>query len=357
MLFNFGPKVAYFLKDFSIYLLLVIIAFLLLCLILYKLYKADFSNRKKKVLVAVAFTVFTIIFVFSAFEAYFRYIYDEPDGLGFLKVSKKWTERHVIYNSYFFRDRDFDPVKKEGITRIGVLGDSITFGGGIENVPDRFSNILEEKLKEAGHNVEVYNLGKPGYDTEDEVAEFEKVRHLNFDLIIWEYFLNDIQPRVKSTGTRVIETNRDLPGYFTFFTSKSHFLDFLYWKISPRHQRTYSELRAADIAQYSNKTVLENHQKDIGEFINSFEETNTEIFVVIFPLLSFLGPDYPAKDIHQLMTSHFNQNGVETIDLLDDLKDKNPKELMASRFDAHPNEYVHKLAADRLFEAISRQLK
>ena len=227
-------RITYFLNDFATFLILFVAAAVLFSLAAFKIYKSERQNKQKKLLIAISVLIFALVFIFILAEAYFRYVYDVPDGLGFLKVSQKWVERHVVYNNYFYRDRDFETEKKAGTTRIGILGDSIAYGGGIENPQDRFSNILEKRLKDANYNVEVYNLGRPGYDSQQEIEEFEKVRHLNFDILIWEYFINDIQPNIKSTGTRIIEINRDLPAYITFFTNKSYFLDFKYFKHSSR---------------------------------------------------------------------------------------------------------------------------
>lgn len=335
----------------------LIIAIVVFFFALVKIQKVSLNPSRKKIWLLVSSSLFFIILTFTATEAYFRYSYDVPDGLGFLKVSKKWTERHVIYNNYFYRDRDFESEKKTGITRIGVLGDSIAFGGGIENLQDRFSNILEKKLNDAGYKVEVYNLGRPGYDTQEELEEFEKVRHLNFDYIIWEYFLNDIQPSIKSTGTRIIETNRDLPGYITFFTNESYFLDFIYWKVTPTHRKTFTQLRSADIAQYSNEDVLKKHKDDIYNFIQSFKGLNTQIVTIIFPSLFLIGPDYPASHIHQMMSDYFRQNGVDTTDLFEDFRSLDKETLMASNFDPHPNELAHAIVAEKLFSKMSEILK
>ena len=350
-------RIAYFLNDFATFLILFVAAAVLFSLAAFKIYKSERQNKQKKLLIAISVLIFALVFIFILAEAYFRYVYDVPDGLGFLKVSQKWVERHVVYNNYFYRDRDFETEKKAGTTRIGILGDSIAYGGGIENPQDRFSNILEKRLKDANYNVEVYNLGRPGYDSQQEIEEFEKVRHLNFDILIWEYFINDIQPNIKSTGTRIIEINRDLPAYITFFTNKSYFLDFLYWRLTPTHQKTFRELRAADIAQYENEEVLNAHKSRITDFIKSFNGSDTKILVVIFPLISPLGPDYPARHVHQLMAETFRSNNVEVLDLQNVFGRFDKQKLMASKFDPHPNEIAHKFAAEEIFSKVTAYLE
>lgn len=338
-------RLSYFLGDFKWYLLLAFASVVIFFIFIFKF-------RKKRLLL-ICSTLLFLILAFIAAEAYFRYAYDVPDGLGFLKVSKKWTERHVVYNNYFYRDKDFELTKKEGTKRIGILGDSIVWGGGIENQEERFSNVLEKKLKAAGQNVEVLNLGRPGYDTQQETEEFEKVRHLNFDILVWVYFINDIQPNIKSTGTRIIETNRDLPLTITFFTNKSYFLDFIYWRLTPKHRKTFKELRAADIAQYENKELLALHKERIANFIKSFEGSDTKILVVMFPSLLLLGQDYPAQHVHQIMQETFEKNNVEVLDLFGDFVIYDKEKLMASKFDPHPNELAHLLVADRLLAVLT----
>lgn len=54
-----------------------------------------------------------------------------------------------------------------------------------------------------------------------------------------------------------------------------------------------------------------------------------------------------------MMVDYFKENKVDaTVDLLPELKYRDKKTLVASRFDTHPNEIVHKLAAEKLYDAI-----
>lgn len=357
MLFNLYAHTRYFLLDFYSYLILIVASFITLVTLSFKIYKIKTSQRRKRILVSLVFTLFITILVFSSVEAYFRYVYDQSDGLGFLRVNSKWHQRHVVYNSYFFRDRDFSPNRREGVVRIGVLGDSIAFGAGIKNVDDRFSNILEEKLKDSGYNVEVYNLGKLGYDTEGEIQVYKGVKNLNFDIIVWEYFLNDIQPIEHSTGTAIISKESEQAKLAKFVSAHSFFLDFLYWRISSRYQKTFVEIRRADIDRYKDQERLLQHKQEIAQFIKGLKDDNKKILVIIFPSMYFIGPNYPAADIHTLMGNYFRDQGVETIDLLNDLKGKDAKSLIAGEFDPHPNEYVHHLAAERVFEKVKTLLK
>lgn len=357
MFFTLWARLSYVIKDFSLYLIILIISFVLLIFGSYKIYKSNLGQKKRKVFIAIASTVFSFILAFSLFESYFRYVYDQSDGLGFLKVNARWHARHVVYNSDFFRDRNFETVKNKGTVRIGVLGDSIAFGGGIKDVNNRFSNILEKKLKESGANVEVYNLGTPGYDTEGEIEKYQKVKHLNFDIIIWQYFLNDIQRLGKSTGTPIIAKSSKQGKIVQSISSQSFFFDYLYWRFSQRYNKTFEELRDADLYRYKDQDQLKIHKEEIAAFIKSLQDDRKKVVVIIFPFLYFLESDYPATDVHQLMSTHFQENGVQVVDMLDYLQGKIGRGLWASEFDSHPNEFVHQLAAEKLFEKVAPLIK
>ena len=357
MLFNLWAHLSYFLKDFAFYLILLFVSFALLIFGFYKIYKSSLSQNKKKILLCVIFTVFSLIIVFSGFEAYFRYRYDQSDGLGYLKTNARWHARHVVYNNYFFRDRNFEPTKKEGEVRIGMLGDSLTFGAGIKDVNNRFSNLLEKKLISAGKNVQVYNLGKSGYDTPGEIKVYDGVKHLNFDIIVLGYYLNDAQPENNNQAAIILDTNNQ-KNSITKLLDNSFFFNFVYWRFTSTYKKTFQDLKTSDLARYHDPQNLARHKEELSTFIKGLQSQNKKVVVIIFPFIHLIGPSYPAYDVHEVMDKFFQEDlNVETIDLLPYLKDKNPRDLMASPFDAHPNGYVHKLAAEKLFEKIAPLLE
>lgn len=358
MLFNLFSRATYFLQDFSFYLILFLVTFAISVSFIYFIFKSRHSPKVKKFSLSAIFSIFIVIFSITLAESYFRYVYDASDGLGFLKVNRKWHERHVVHNNYFFRDRDFATQKSPGTIRIGVLGDSIAFGGGIENVRDRFSNLLEEKLNQSGYQAQVYNLGKPGYDTEGEILEYQKVKHLDFDIIVWQYFLNDIQALEKSTGTPIIAKNSKQGQLTAWLSDGSFFFDFLYWRFSARYGKTFAELRTADIARYHDPVQLQRHQEIITNFLDDLLRENKKVIVIIFPMIFLLTPNgYAAADIHTLMGETFAKNEVQVIDLLQDLSARNGREFWASQFDSHPNEKVHAIAAEKVYQKVKELLQ
>lgn len=345
-------RIAFFAKDFSPYIMGISAVIVLFVFFTTFLLKSPFTAKVKRILIAVAFFVVSAVLVFSIFEGYFRYIYDESDGLGFLQVNKRWAQRHVVYNNFFKRDRDFIAEKPAGIIRVGMLGDSITFGQGIANPEDRFSNILQKNLQEGGINAEVYNLGVPGLDSHEEIQLYWDLSFFNFDVIVWQYYLNDIQPEDKGEPAKIISRDAYTGDLIRMLSEKSTFFDFLYWRFSSKYSTTFDQLDSHYLSMYGDEAILKSHQEELSEFIGKLKDENKEIIVIIFPFIELFGPNYPATEAHNKLQSYFKSQDVEVIDLLDDLKNLNWKDLVASKFDTHPNEKVHMLAAEKLYRKL-----
>lgn len=352
-----NERIAFVLKDFFPYIIGILIILSLFVFFILLLLKSPLASKAKKMLIAVAFFIVSTVLVFSIFEGYFRYIYDESDGLGFLQVNKRWAQRHVVYNNFFKRDRDFKAEKPAGIIRVGMLGDSITFGQGIANPEDRFSNILQKNLQESGINAEVYNLGVPGLDSHEEIQLYRELSFFNFDIIVWQYYLNDIQPENKGEPAKIISRDAYTSDLIRVLSKNSTFLDFLYWRFSSKYSITFDRLDKHYLSMYADESILKSHEEELSKFIGELKEQDKKIIVMIFPLIELLGPNYPATEAHNKLQSYFKSQDVEVIDLLDDLKNLNWKDLVASKFDTHPNEKVHKLVAEKLYEKIYPKLK
>ena len=97
----------------------------------------------------------------------------------------------VSVNSLGFRDREYERHKPDGVYRILVIGDSITFGNRMR-VADTYPEQLEAMCAQAGARVEVMNMGVGGYDPLNEVALIERRgQELEPDHVIVGYCIND----------------------------------------------------------------------------------------------------------------------------------------------------------------------
>lgn len=134
-------------------------------------------------------------------------------------------------NSLGFREREFEPEKPDGVFRVICIGDSRTFGLGIEP-GETFSMELERLLKKAhpGKRVEVINAGVPGYTSrEGAILAEEVLPPLRPDLVIASFGHNDRwkSPHREAEIAALIgsPTGRQESGMRTFLKSMDDLLD------------------------------------------------------------------------------------------------------------------------------------
>lgn len=322
--------------------------------ILLKISGSKISKKQKIITAAFLATVLFFCLNLTLAEAYFRFIYDSSDGLGFLKVNQKWHERHIRLNGDFRRDEEFKLQKTREISRVCAIGDSITFGYGIANIEDRYTEILEKSLREDGYKVEIYNLAISGANFRDAVTTYRNYRFLNCDIILYQYVANDIrdneqQAKILLENSKVSPLIKKALGTFYFF-------DFVYWRLNQRYSDSFAKLQEIDFAPFENQEKLKDHLSEISKFLEEIKSDKKKIVVVIFPMFYSLDNSYPGW-IHTLIEAYFAKESATVVDLLPLAIGKNLKDLRASRFDAHPNEYFHKLTAARVYEPLKELLK
>jgi GDSL-like Lipase/Acylhydrolase family len=110
----------------------------------------------------------------------------KPDFCGKLVGSE--FQNSVRTNSSGFRDaREFVRDKGDAY-RIFALGDSYTFGWGVEQ-GQIYLNILAKRLEtELGRKIEIFNLGVWGYGTIQEIRVFQMFKDYEPDLVILEFY-------------------------------------------------------------------------------------------------------------------------------------------------------------------------
>ncbi|MGH8558026.1 MAG: SGNH/GDSL hydrolase family protein [Methylococcales bacterium] len=112
-------------------------------------------------------------------------------------------------NSRGCRDNEYSAKKPDGVFRILALGDSFTFGMGVE-AEDTYPDRLEQILRNKGYSVEVINCAVIGYDMwQHKVGLKEKTLSYHPDLITLGIFVNDLTrpyppPELNKPGYRGI---------------------------------------------------------------------------------------------------------------------------------------------------------
>lgn len=134
---------------------------------------------------------------------------DEPGRLYALKPNGDNT------NSQGFNERELPLEKPPDTWRVVVMGDSVTFGGGVAR-EEAYPRVAEAILRERGLKAEIINLAVYGYDA-DQVAATLQYRGWLFhpDLVVYAAYTNDGNPtellRLGDTHTPIYIGGTDSP--------------------------------------------------------------------------------------------------------------------------------------------------
>ena len=170
----------------------------------------------KKIIFSLAAAVFGVFIIFGILEVAARFIWKYNVSLR--EVTRKAEDPRIMFemapgtetvftgqhvkirpttikiSSQGIRDRAYPLEKPKGVYRIVILGDSVSFGWGVE-LDETFPKLLEFFLNEREPGkYEVINFSVPGYNFSQEVATLEtKCLAYHPDLVIFSVCGNDYQ--------------------------------------------------------------------------------------------------------------------------------------------------------------------
>ena len=256
-------------------------------------------------------------------------------------IEKFSHKTKIRTNSHGMRDEE--PLAGDTVKRIAVVGDSYTFGSGVEQesiYPIVLQRLLNSTDSEASFKVDVLNFGVSGYSTRDEAVVVErKVLSWNPSTVIIGYVLND--PEIRPV--------QPLHSYFHVaeWWQHSHALRLLahaknnldvwrygggdYLRFLHSHQAHWSSVEAA-----------------FGKIATIGERQGFEVLLVIFPRLEGPWDEYPYTDIHAQVAQAGAANGFHTLDLHDLYAEHEPMDLRVGKTNRHPNGFGHLLAAEAI---------
>jgi lysophospholipase L1-like esterase len=254
----------------------------------------------------------------------------------------------VNINSRRLRDREFSTTKPEGVYRILLLGDSMTFGWGAR-LEDTYAKVLERMLNEnppGNHQqFEVINTGVGNYNTVQEVAYFKQYGlQYDPDMVILGYYINDAEPIPRPKGGW-------LARHSYLYVATSSFLGSLGRKMSsgPSWLSYYQNLYRED------QPAWQACQQAIRDLIETCHETQIALTVLLVPELHS-PQDYPFLEIQKKIETIAKEGHIPTVDPRPQLPDVTPLDLWVSPGDAHPNAIAHRVFAEALFAHVTREL-
>jgi hypothetical protein len=258
----------------------------------------------------------------------------------------------VALNSLGFREREYPRARVPGVRRIAVLGDSYTFGTGVE-FADIYSKRLETQLNRSSEPFEVINFGVGGYNTKLELATWrEQAVWFAPDLVILGYVLNDSERRQADVGRT---TGAKEPSLLNGLHHHAKMSSMLYRYLAPKIGAVFG-LFGARYAIGSTEEMLRSFDDDAPGWIDSrnailqlaaeVRATGADFMVVVFPIIIDF-TSYPLRPIHEKIVHFCRKNGIDVIDLLPRMRPENASDL-AVFLDGHPNARAHVIFAEEI---------
>ena len=279
----------------------------------------------------------------------------------------------VRTNSYGLRDYEFSLVPDQNTIRILCLGDSLTFGNGVEfqhTYPKQLESLLNHNAQ--GKHFEVINGGIPAYDTWQEVTYIKQYGwQFDPDLVIIGVYANDIAPKPKTIPKMVEESGaRRRPGWkgfvpnrVVYFLKNSRLLLLLrdrFSKLMNRITPSPEYNRKLSLLLGTTHPFIERGWKQVElslqEVTDLRNEHGFDLLLVVFPMADQLLQDYSDANYQSRLRQIALKYDIQFLDLMPAFaKVFNGFGSLFIEWDGHPNPRAYAIAAEDIARYLSNE--
>lgn len=315
--------------------------------------------------VSIGLSAWMCLSFLTAMELGFALLYDTTDSFSMTNASRRWFEVHVTpdlkvlefsdASGIEYRDAKPFPGPDElprDARHLCMLGDSFTFGHGVAEVQDRFSNRVEILLNEPVEDASVAprsvvsNLSKPGTDLfwVESVLKHTFADGYRIDDAVYVMCLNDVEAFHDPTMSESINRARFEPPTFLF--RDTYFFNWVWFRCQQVSQAGIRDYYSF-VADYYDGEPWQRFRLKLREVQRLCEVNNCRLTVSVFPFLHSTGNDRFVA-IRKQIVDDCRQDRIEAIDLDAAFEGHRDEALTVNAFDAHPNERAHQLVAEFL---------
>jgi hypothetical protein len=318
-------------------------------------------------LVKCGLSIWFFAVLLTGVELYFALIHDHSDSFNVTNVSKRWYARHATPDERsltcsggltvrYRDDRDFPRRLPDETRHVCFVGDSFTYGHGIVDMQSRFSNRVRIAYdRQSPGRFAFSNLAEPGRDVTWVVSLASALTEdaMRVDLLVYVLCLNDIEKCDDRTEALLQEMGRRAPDTFLF--RDTYFFNLLYCRIRLQTLPGVQDYFAFLTESYRSD-AWRKMQTQLLELRRICADGGIQLRIVLFPFLHNLGQGYPFDDAHAAIAAFCAEQEIPLLDLKPMLASHSGEGLIVNRFDAHPNERAHALAAEAIANDLSADL-
>ncbi|NOZ86340.1 MAG: SGNH/GDSL hydrolase family protein [Deltaproteobacteria bacterium] len=251
----------------------------------------------------------------------------------------------VRSNNVGMRGPDIKIPKPKGLKRIVLVGDSMIFGAGLEE-KDTISSKLQDGMNAVlgPGRVEVVNGGVCGYNALQE-SNFilEKVLPLDPDLVIWVYYINDLEEL--DYQPEIVETCKVDYSTWEWLDSKFRRYSKLYRLIFHESNTSFNIREKLDPAKLPQRC----YRASVQRVVNGLHALHIKLVLAFLPYFSWPGRDsFRSPDLSIPVKTEAKRYNLPYLDFRNAFMGRRASELYISRQDKHCNETSTTLIADQI---------
>jgi hypothetical protein len=248
--------------------------------------------------------------------------------------------------------------KRPEAYRILFLGDSFTYGSGVEDAGRVFPALVTTKLNEnrdgaTAREFEFFNGGIPGSLTPKWVKLLDAaVGPYRPDLVVTVFFLRNgtrgvggSRRNIRAVGEQMARLSEES----WLFRRSCTYRFFRERRAQTEFSREYLEaMRTAYLGGPDSTAEWRRARENLLKLRETSENHGARFALVIFPVLFALGPDYPLADVCDEIERFAGEQGIPVLSLLPAFTGERAPSLWVSPLDQHPNARAHLLAAESI---------
>jgi lysophospholipase L1-like esterase len=276
------------------------------------------------------------------------------------------SDRTIKINSHGLRDREFSYEKPEGVRRVLGIGDSFTFGYGV-NLDDSYLKQLERELNQNGDTWQVINAGVTGYNMWQYLAYFQ---HYGYryepDLVTIGVYLDDFygNPSVNEksqTGPRhhsfkSIRLVNFMRNCFELLRFRYRYLLGAQWLRSVEDRREYilSNDYHRLLSGKADYKLYEKFESRLQEFERTAKEYSARVLVIFIPdIVQINHPE--LQGLNDLLNEICQRSQVAYLDMTPYFERfEDIRELYLLPYDAHTSPTGHQIIAVEMEKKIKK---
>lgn len=203
---------------------------------------------------------------------------------------------------------------REGLRRIVILGDSVTYGHGID-ASQAFPQVLESTLRDQGRDVEVFNMGLPGWSTRQERIAYERIaRKYKPAVVVLAVCLNDLAE---------LQINLTKPPGFLLTLFRRSATVRMALGASRREIGAVEELfTAPDSPRVENAFRL--FFEEVRSLRDEVSRDGASLHIAVFPFRFQLEPKAPPPSVQRRIEAFAGAEKIAFLDFLTEIKSEAP---------------------------------